>query len=383
MNNVYDVIILGAGASGLFLGAHLQNKKIAIIDSNRDLGLKILASGGGKCNLTNEFVTEENYLGDRKFIKKSLENFSSKDLLNYFQTRGVVFQTRENNQFFCKNSAKDITNILRKENSNSRFFFNQKILQVEKEREVFTVTTERKTFKGKSVVVATGGESYKEIGASRIGYEIAESFDIGVEKTSPGLVGFTVQPDEFWFKNLSGVSFQAKVTVGEKSFVRDILFTHKGISGPLVLNASVFRKKGSIEIDFLPTFSFNEIKKSNKFISTAIPLPKRFLKEFLNKFNLEDKAYKNYNKIEVELIHKLKNYVFAPAGDFGYSKAEVTKGGVNTSFISSSNLMSKKIENLFFIGEVLDVTGELGGFNFQWAFSSAFTASIFLKENID
>ncbi len=380
MDKEFNTIILGAGASGLFLGANLS-QSVAIIDGNLVTGKKILVSGGGKCNLTNRYVSAQNYLGDKNFIEPLLERFSNQDLLDYFRSQKIEFELRENTQYFCKTSARDIVEVLEKNTKHCHFFLGQKIIKVEKHKDLFVVTTDKAIFKAQRVVVASGLESYKQIGASSIGLDIARSFGMGVIKTAPALVGFTVQPEEFWFKKLSGISCKAKAYIGNKSFVGDILFTHKGVSGPLILNASVYRSKGSIELDFLPDFDFKKIVASNKFISTTMPLAKRFLKEFLEAKKIKDAPFKDLKKEDKEIIKTLKAYTFAPAGDFGYAKAEVSKGGVDTQELNPQNLESKTVKDLFFIGEVVDVTGELGGYNFQWAFSSAFCCAEYLKGN--
>lgn len=226
------------------------------------------------------------------------------------------------------------------------------------------------------MIIATGGVSYPKIGATDIGFKIAQSFGHKIEKLNPALVGFTVQKDEFWFKNLSGISLTADIKVEDKTFRDSLLFTHKGVSGLGVLSASLYWQKGQIEIDFLPKYPLDKfLKNSQKQITTLLPLPKRFTKEFLKSIDLEDKPIYKLTDNEKDRLKKLKNYSFAPAGNFGYSMAEVTKGGVSTDEINPNSMESKLIKNLYFIGEVVDVTGELGGYNFQWAFSSAFVCA--------
>ena len=185
------------------------------------------------------------------------------------------------------------------------------------------------------------------------------------------MVGFTLQPSEAFFKELSGVSVEVAIRVEGKEFKGSMLFAHKGISGPVVLNASLFWEKGFLEIDFLPNLEIKELKSSTKMLSNLLPLPKRVAMALLKKVEIKDKNANRLSKDEWEKLEILKSYRFAPAGNFGYTKAEVTKGGVDTFEVDSDSLMSKKVNNLFFIGEVLNVTGRLGGFNFQWAFSSA------------
>lgn len=321
---------------------------IALIDSNASIAQKMKISGGGKCNITNTSVKLSNFYGDSTFVEKSLESFSRDDLLLFLKEHGVKPVIRKNQYYFCKDSADEIINIFTK---TKNLYLGQKVIEVEK-KENFIVKTDRQTYECKNLIVASGGLSYPRIGASDIAFKIAEHFGHSITTLKPALVGFTVQKDQFWFKELSGLSTVVSIKVGDKTFQDDLLFTHKGISGPVVLNASLYWDKGEMEVDFVPELSASALQKVRK---REIPLPKRFLNAFLERHPLE----------------MLKSYRFAPAGNFGYSKAEATRGGVNTDEVDAKTMMSFKEENLFFIGECLDVTGELGGYNFQWAFSSA------------
>jgi predicted Rossmann fold flavoprotein len=206
------------------------------------------------------------------------------------------------------------------------------------------------------------------------------SFGHTIIATAPALVGFTVQKEQFFFKELSGVSTEVIISVGKEKCRGGLLFAHKGISGPAVLDASLFWKKGKISIDFLPSFSWKSIEGSKKQISSLLPLPKRVSKAFLLQLHLEDKAYDTLSEKEKKSLETLSAYSFAPAGSFGYSKAEVTRGGVFTDEVDAVTMMSDKEEGLYFIGEVLDVTGKLGGYNFQWAFSSAYACAKYIRK---
>jgi len=369
---IYDIAIIGAGASGLMSASLMPNKNIAIIDGNSKIGLKILASGGGKCNVTNKNVTEDNYLGDKEFIKKSLDSFTPKELLSFLDKFQLQLEERRYGQYFCKKSAKDLVNIFEKLTKHCHFFMNSKVLHVEFNNN-FKIKTEKNTIEAKKVIVASGGLSYITIGASSIGYEIAKSFGHSIITPAPALVGLTVQKDQFWMKKLSGISFNTKLSVEGKVLESDLLFTHKGISGPVVLSGSLYWKKGKVALDFLPNYDLKKLldKKVKKLISSQIPLPKRFMTEFLDSLHVEDKPICKLKKDEIDKLQVLKHYEFAPAGNFGFTKAEVTKGGVNTDEINALTFESKLQKDLYFIGEVLDVTGELGGYNFQWAFASA------------
>ncbi|WP_315508446.1 NAD(P)/FAD-dependent oxidoreductase [Campylobacter showae] len=416
---IYDVLIIGAGAAGLFLAANLRGKSVALLEKNATPGKKILASGGGRCNVTNRRIDASNYLGDADFVKNILKNLDFKDVLKFFGE--LKFNEQKQNQFFCESGAKDVLGVLlkRARQSGAQIFCGvcvkgaRKILADENGRildvspaqnrdenltdfetkfdrceqnlnEIFEVLAENgDKFYAKNLVVASGGLSYKSLGASNIGYEIARSFGIKVIPPAPALVGFTVQKEEFWFKNLSGVCFPAEIRVAcasknaanreqkmPRKFAGDILFTHKGISGPAVLNASLFWQKGLIAINFCPNFSIETAQKSKKQLSTILPLPRRFTLEFLRAAGLSDKPYGEYKADEAVKISRLFAYEFAPAGTFGFERAEATKGGVNTDALDV-NCGRGGTGGLYFIGEVLNVTGMLGGYNLHFAFACA------------
>ena len=366
------IIIIGGGASALMLASLLPKNRATIIESNPKPGAKILISGGGKCNITNTRMGTQYFLGDESFIQQPLKKFNEKALLRWLERQNLHPVLRKETQYFCKDSAKELLSIFLKESKKQTFCLSEKVLEVTKRDEIFYVKTNKKTHTAKAVVVASGGLSFPKIGASSIGYEIAESFGHTVVKTAPALVGFTVQKEQFFFKELSGVSTDVKIRVGDNVCEGALLFAHKGMSGPAVLDASLYWEKGKIEIDFLPNFSWKSVQGSKKQISSLLPMPKRVSKAFLLQFQLEDKPFHQLTPKELETLQTLSHYTLAPAGTFGYAKAEVTKGGVDTSEVDSGTMMSEKVDGLYFIGEVLDVTGRLGGYNFQWAFSSAY-----------
>lgn len=415
-------MIIGAGAAGLFLAANLRSKSVVLLEKNATPGKKILASGGGRCNVTNRRIDASNYLGDAGFVKNILKNLDFKDVLKFFGE--LKFNEQKQNQFFCESGAKDVLGVLlkRARQSGAQIFCGvcvksaRKIsidengeitdafsalngdkfesscgsdapnLQNVKRNldEIFEIVAENgDKFYAKNLVVASGGLSYKSLGASDIGYKIAQSFGICVATPAPALVGFTVQKDEFWFKNLSGVCFPAEISVAcanknaanrelkmPRKFAGDILFTHKGISGPAVLNASLFWQKGLMAINFCPNFNIETAQKSKKQLSTVLPLPRRFTLEFLRAAGLSDKPYCEYKADEAAKISRLFAYEFAPAGTFGFERAEVTKGGVDTDALDA-NCGRGGISGLYFIGEVLNVTGMLGGYNLHFAFACA------------
>jgi predicted Rossmann fold flavoprotein len=370
-----DTVIVGAGASGLMLGALMRDKDFVIVDHNSNAGAKMLISGGGKCNITNNRVKPKNYLGNQRFVRNIIKQFDQNSLLSWLNQRGLVPELRKNSYYFCKTSAKEIVDLLKREIDRKKFRFNTKVERVEKRGDFFEVFTTKGVFRAKQVVVASGGLSYPKLGATAIGYDIASSFGHTIKSPRAGLVGFTLQPEQFFFKSLSGISIEVKIRVGEREIEGSLLFAHKGISGLAILDASLYWEKGKISIDFLPKLNIEQIKNSKKNISNLLGLPNRVAKAFLVELHIEDKRANQLTKYEWQEIKKLKNYSFAPAGTFGYSKAEVTKGGIDTDEVEASSMMSRKVDGLYFVGEVLDVTGELGGYNFQWAFSTAFVCS--------
>jgi predicted Rossmann fold flavoprotein len=346
----------------------LLKKNYLIIEHNREIGAKIKISGGGKCNITNKIVTENKYRGDKELVKKILNRFSNKDLLSWLKKNNLEVIEAKKNQYFFKSSEVLLSFFKRKVKN----IFRAEIIEVKFENNRFKIITDKEIFYAKNVVVATGGISFKKLGASDIGYKIAESFSHSIISPRPALVGLSVQKSEEWFKKLSGVSVEAEVKVGDKKFKQNMLFSHRGITGPAILNASLWWDRGKIKINFLKKDVFSYLKNPYKQISTQLPLPKRFVKEFLNSQELKDKKVKELKPLEKDKLKLLNNYEFAPAGTFGFERAEVTKGGVNTEELIDF-LESKFQKGLYFTGEVVDVTGELGGYNFQWAFSSAYS----------
>lgn len=347
-------------------------KNICIIDTNAKIGPKIKVSGGAKCNITNEFVTSKNYLGDREFVEELLNKYSKNDLLAFLNKNGVFPKINPKivrGTYFC-DSSQDVIDMFTKLTTHIKKYLNTTVLDVTFDKH-YKIKTDSKLIEANKLVVASGGLSYAMLGASSIGFDIAKKFGHSVIKLEPALVGFTVQKEQFWFKNLAGISTMVDTFVEGKCFEGSLLFAHKGCSGPVILTTSLYWKKGKIAIDFLPKKKLESFLSGNKIISSALPLPKRFIQEFLASVELDDKSVSTLNEKERDKLKLLKYYEFPPAGNFGYTKAEVTKGGVNTDEINHNSFESLKQKDLYFIGECLDITGELGGFNFQIAFSEA------------
>ncbi len=373
----YDVLILGGGAGGLMCAAQLREHtalSIGIVEGNSRPALKLKASGGGKCNLTNVEVDETHFLGDAELVRHALSVFPQKALLEYFRSGGLRPVIRKERYYFCPASSDEVIRILLGRAQGCDLLTSHTILSLEGENP-FRVTTGRGVYTAARVVVATGGASYREIGASDVGLKIARSYGIETVPFSPALVGLTLQPREFWMKELSGISFPARIRVAGKTLDEDLLFAHKGISGPVVLSASLYWHRGEIEIDFLPDFDMEKVHREKKLLSTALPLPKRFMKSFLEAVGLEDKPCNALRADEWKKLLRIRAYSMAPSGTFGLSKAEACRGGVACGEIDPQTMQSRRIPGLYFIGETVDVTGELGGYNFQWAFSSAVVAA--------
>ena len=375
MKHKIDTIIIGAGASGLFLKSLLVNRDILLLDNNNEIASKLRISGGGRCNITNEKLLPKNYFGDQRFIRNIIKRFDQHQLLSWLNEAGLIPELRKDHQYFCKDSSQEIIKIFQQNTEKNIIKLNTIVKKVEKKEDFFELITSKGIFLAQNVVVASGGLSFPKLGASSIGYDIATSFGHTIVPLKPALVGFTVQPEQFFFKSLSGVSLPVTISVDDKSIKGDLLFAHKGISGPAVLNASLYWEKGKITIDFMPNINLKQLHSSKKKISNLLGIPSRVAKAFLEQLEIEDRPATQLSQKEWATIASLKEYSFAPAGTFGYSKAEVTRGGIATDEIDASSMMSKKVDNLYFLGEVLDVTGELGGYNFQWAFSTAYVCS--------
>ncbi|MCK9473790.1 aminoacetone oxidase family FAD-binding enzyme [Sulfurimonas sp.] len=374
---IYDVLILGAGASGLMCASNLKRRlSVALVEGNSKIAQKLKISGGGKCNITNVHLSRDNYDGDKEFIFNVFESFSRDDLLNYLHANGVEPVIRKNRYYFCKESSEEIIKILKKATKHVDMHLNNDILWVKKEGNIFEIKTQTELLRAKRVVVATGGKSYKNLGASDIGLEIAKSFNIKTKEFTPALVGLSLQKEQFWMKELSGLSCFVSIKVGERVLKEELLFAHKGISGPAVLSASLYWQKGNIAIDFLPDNDILKlIKGSKKLLSSVIPLPKRLSKALLEALDLEDVECKKISSDMKQKLQKIHNYEFAPAGNFGFSKAEVCRGGVLSEELNPYSMEVLDVKDLYFIGEVVDATGELGGYNFQWAFSSGYVCA--------
>jgi len=390
-----DVLIIGASAAGLMcaIEAGKRGRKVFVLDHANKPGKKILMSGGGRCNFTNYDVSSDNYISHNPhFCKSALSRYTQWDFLDLVNKYHIPFHERAHGQLFCDDSAKDILNMLLSEceHGGVTIKLNTEILEVKKINEKgFQVNTLSKNsqptnFDCTSLVVATGGLSIPKMCASPLGYKIAEQFGIKVWPTSAGLVPFTLQPEEKErFSDLSGIAIDSLVSNERVAFRENILFTHRGLSGPAILQISSYWLPGeAISINLLPDINLGDKLKDaqrqhpQQQLKTCLAqfLPRRVISTLLDASLIDSTLQALSHKQFALVADQLHNWTIKPNGTEGYRTAEVTLGGVDCDALSSKTMESKSISGLYFIGEIVDVTGWLGGYNFQWAWSSAWCA---------
>jgi len=389
MSLSYDVIIIGAGAAGLMaaIEAGKRGRKVLVVDHSKKIGEKIRISGGGRCNFTNLHTEPSKFLSNNpKFVRSALSQYTQQDFINLIKKHNIKFHEKKLGQLFCDQSAQQIVEMLLTEcieaNVEIKKEFNVK--DVSKYKDQYLVISEQDTYSCESLVIATGGLSIPKIGATDFGYKIAKKFNLDVIETLPGLVPLTFNEKILNIcKELTGLSVEAIVSFKKTLFQEGMLFTHRGLSGPSILQISSYWKMGeNININLLPKLNvynfLEEKKKSNpkQDIGTIISdlLPKRLAQIICNENKVSGNIWEISNKALRELSEAINTWIIKPTGSEGYRTAEVTLGGVNTNELSSQTMMSNKHKGLFFIGEVVDVTGHLGGYNFQWAWSSGYVA---------
>lgn len=422
----YDVIIIGAGAAGLMCAgiASKRDKKVLLIESSKNIGEKIRISGGGRCNFTNLNISVDNFLSKNpSFCISALKRYTQFDFIELVKKHKISYhektascvsiaqeegipairganrlalsypngiRSKKTGQLFCDKSSKQIIDMLVDEFKTGQVELktSTKVEKIEKNDEKFIIKTQNEVFEGNSLIIATGGLSIPKMGATDFGYKIARQFGLKIIQTKPALVPVVLEENILTkTKNLAGVSTNSITSIGKRKFEEGLLFTHKGLSGPAILQISSYLDdKNAINVNLAAKIDILKYLKDHKettpkseilSILTQI-LPKSLVLHILNELEISfsQKLAEINNKKLVIIAKNINNWQIKPKTTEGYAKAEVTLGGVDTDEISSKSFESKKIKNLYFIGEVLDVTGHLGGYNFQWSWSSGFAAGM-------
>jgi predicted Rossmann fold flavoprotein len=384
----FDVIILGGGAAGLMcaIEAGKRGRHVVVLERAERIGKKILISGGGRCNFTNLHCTPENFISaNPHFAKSALAGYTPVDFVALVERHGIAYHEKTLGQLFCDGSAHAIVKMLEQEcdQAGARILTNINVEMVE-HRSGFTVYAKEDKFRAPAMVVATGGLSIPKMGATSFGYDLARQFGLKIVETRPALVPLTFSAeDRERYGDLSGVSTEVVASIGRQHFREKMLFTHRGLSGPAVLQISSYWKSGSINIDLAPERELmapllngagpgSKPRRNLPALKTAFraALPQRFADRWLDLHPPRGWS----NQALAELERGAHNWAATPEDTEGYAKAEVTVGGVDTNDLSAKTMESRKVPGLYFIGEVVDVTGHLGGFNFQWAWASGYCA---------
>ncbi|NRB67927.1 MAG: NAD(P)/FAD-dependent oxidoreductase [Vibrio sp.] len=393
MAEKFDVVVIGAGAAGLMCAAEAgkRGRKVLVLDHAKKPGRKIIISGGGRCNFTNYDVSAKNYLcSNPHFVKSALAQYTNWDFISMIYKHEIQFEERDHGQLFCVGDcdSKDIVKMLLAECDlpTVEQRYRQDIHHIEKTDTGFELHANSDVIECQSLVVATGGLSMPKLGATPFGYKVAEQFGLPVLPTTAGLVPFTLhKEDKEDFAELSGIAIPVEITTqNNTTFKEALLFTHRGLSGPSVLQVSSYWKPGeAVTVNLVPEVDLDTLlnrsleKHPNQSLKNTLAkvLPKRLVEVLIERKVLIDLPLKQFgiNQLK-QIVQQLENWTIAPNGTEGYRTAEVTLGGVDTDHLSSKTMECKEIKGLYFIGEVMDVTGWLGGYNFQWCWSSGFVA---------
>ncbi|MEM1040237.1 MAG: NAD(P)/FAD-dependent oxidoreductase [Pseudomonadota bacterium] len=385
--NFYDVIVLGGGGAGLMCAGVVgeYGKRTLVIDHAKQIGKKILISGGGRCNFTNRETPPERYLSaNPHFAKSALRRYTPDDFIDLVNAYGIAWHEKTLGQLFCDTSAREIVDMLLAECAKGDVEVRSActIFEVTKNGNVFAVTTSQGVFQAASLVLATGGPSIPKMGATGFAYDLGRQFGLKIVEPRPALVPLTLAGDEALFRDLSGVAAPTAVACGKARFEEATLFTHKGLSGPAVLQVSSYWRHGdAIAVNFFPDRAVGWLRQEKRnrpktTLNTVLAegLPTRLAEALCERLvatgPLGEMADKSVQAVETHLA----DWPFRPNGTEGYAKAEVTSGGVSTAELSSQTMEAKKVPGLYVIGEAVDVTGWLGGYNFQWAWSSGWAA---------
>ena len=385
----YDVIIIGAGAAGMMsaIEAGKRERKVLLVDHYKKIGEKIRISGGGRCNFTNLHTDPSKFLSQNpKFVKSALNQYTQNDFIDLIKKHEIKFHEKKLGQLFCDSSAQQIVEMLLKECELANVTIKKEFIvnNVEKENDQYIISSADETYSSQSLIIATGGLSVPKIGATSFGYELAKKFDHNIIETLPALVPLTFNEKILEMcKELTGLSVEAIVSFNKTLFQEGMLFTHRGLSGPSILQISSYWKEGdNIKVNLSPKLNVYQFLEEKRKLNPKYDigniisdiLPKRLAQIICSENDVTGNISEISNKILKQLSDAINTWIINPTGSEGYRTAEVTLGGVNTKELSSKTMMSNKHKGLFFIGEVVDVTGHLGGYNFQWAWSSGYVA---------
>jgi len=387
--NVHDVIILGAGAAGLMCAgvAGQRGRSVLVLEQARQPGEKIRISGGGRCNFTNLHTTPANFLSDNpRFCHSALSGFTQQDFISLVERQGIAFHEKTRGQLFCDGSSRQIIDMLLEEcrKARAQLRLGVRISAISKVDNGFAVMTDQGEFRARALVVATGGPSIPKMGSSGFGYKVAEQFGLKIVPPRAALVPLTFDAALLaQFKEMSGVSVDAVVSCGKARFDEALLFTHRGLSGPAILQISSYWRDGQdIVIDMAPgtdvLAGLKQLRRDHpkQEMTTALSglVPKRLARIIADATGGPERLADFSDRLLTKIASDVTQWRVRPNGTEGYRTAEVTLGGVDTSELSSKTFESRSVPGLYFIGEVVDVTGHLGGFNFQWAWSSGVAA---------
>ncbi len=380
----YDLIIIGAGASGIMaaLSALKDSKRVLVIDNQEAPLRKVKISGGGRCNFTNLDMSADHYISENPhFIKSALKQFRVSDFLEEMDRNNVQYHERKLGQIFCKHSATDIINYLLDQSNGADFLFNTDIRSLQKNSNIFEVETSKGYFNSTSVIISTGGISFPNLGVSNFAVETAKKFGLNVIDFTPALVPLRLENP---YTELAGTALPCRVSIGKRFFYDDLLFTHKGLSGPATLKISSYWSKGdTVTIDLLPNENIKQIidqEKTSKLKQRIHALMKNYFTSkvanwILYETDIDNKNIQELSNHQVDLLNNFIHFfTVKPVGNMGYDMAEICKGGVDTKELSSKTFETIKVSGLYFIGEAVDVAGNLGGYNIWFAFASGFIA---------
>ena len=375
----FDVVIIGAGAAGLMcaLTAGARGARVALLDHNSEVGAKILISGGGRCNFTNVGTAPQNFLSENPhFCKSALSRYSPHDFLALMAKHNIAWHEKTLGQLFCDGSARQVVAMLLAECAlaNVHIVRQAKVTDITK-ADHFSIMTAEATYTSAALVLATGGVSIPKMGATGFAYDVAKKFGLGVITPRPALVALKAHAEDLeFYGSLSGVSLKATAAIGKTRFVENILFTHRGLSGPAILQISSYWREGqAISLDLTPGIDALSALKERRHAR-----PNAELKTIVAELVPQRLAQAMAATDLAAVAGKLKNWTMTPCGTEGFAKAEVTAGGIDTDGLSSKTMQAKAVPGLYAIGEAVDVTGWLGGYNFQWAWASGWCAGMAL-----